>query len=164
MHLCLLLPQSMCRIFPPPQKSSLVPHPVHSTLIPHTPCFRQLWICFSHGRLDFFLEFHVIESHSAFFVPIFCDSTWFWDPSMLLYTWAVYSFLILCDIPLYDYPASFFIPSPVDQWFKSCFQLLLLCLEFAVNICVQVFAWTQVSFLLGKCREVELLSHMLNVY
>lgn len=82
---------------------------------------------------------------------------------MLLYTWAVYSFLILCDIPLYDY-AIICLSLHLLISGLELFSVVAIMPRVAVNICVQVFAWAQVSFLLGKCREVELLSHMLNVY
>lgn len=57
----------------------------------------------------------------------------------------------------------FIDPSTVDGIVLNSFQLLAVMTRGAMHICVQGLVWTQVSFLLGKCIEAELLNHMLSI-
>ena len=83
----------------------------------------------------------------------------FLDPSMLLRVSVVCFFLLwsnICNCTNIECTIDLFIQFPVDGHL-DCFQFGTTVKKTAMNIFIQVFLWTNVSFLLDK--GVELLGH-----
>lgn len=95
-------------------------------------------------RLTFFTQHNALEMY-----PGCCICEWF----VSLYCLGVFR----------DVGVPWFHQSPVEGH-QCCFQFWAITNKTAVNIHVQVFMWTQISFLWDKCPKEQLLGCMVNTF